>query len=149
MKLGTLANQSMYLTSLSLYRVVHLWNSSPHQGIGYLIPNQVSDDAGTQKIIDAKRKLDPNFGKYEYSKSEQREKKDVQENFDDTKRTNDDLQSLEKNMAELKEKVPDEDMTSVVQELKNCIKSNRSIEKENYAIKEKLYKVYGRNFLNR
>ena len=76
MKLGTLANQSMYLTSLSLYRVVYLWNSSPHQGIGYLIPNQVSDDAGTQKIIDAKRKLDPNFGKYEYSKSEQREKKD-------------------------------------------------------------------------
>ena len=65
-------------------------------------------------------------------------KKDVQENFDDTKRTNDGLQSLEKNMAELKEKVPDEDMTFLAQELKNCIESNRSIEKDSSAIKEKL-----------
>ena len=65
-------------------------------------------------------------------------KKDVQENFDDTKRTNDCLQSLEKNMAELKEKVPDEDMSFLAQELKNCIESNRSIEKDSSAIKEKL-----------
>ena len=60
-----------------------------------------------------------------------------------------DMQTLRENMVELKEKVPDEDMTSLAQELKNCIKSNQSIEKDYSAIKEKLYKVYGKNFLNR
>ena len=68
-------------------------------------------------------------------------KKDVEENSDDTKRTNDNLQSLEKNIAELKEKVPDEEMTSQVMELKSCIKSYRSIEKDNSTIKEKLNKL--------
>ena len=61
----------------------------------------------------------------------------------------DDVQTLRENKGELIEKVPDEDMTSLVHELKNCIKSNRSIAKDNSAIKEKLYKVYGKNFLNR
>ena len=61
----------------------------------------------------------------------------------------DDIQILRENMVEMKEKVPDEDMTSLVQELKSCIKSNRSIDKDNSAIKEKLNKVYGKNFLNR
>ena len=68
-------------------------------------------------------------------------RKDVEENFDYIKWTNDDLQSLEKNLAELKEKIPDEDMTSLVQELKSCIKSNRSIDKDYSTIKEKLYKT--------
>ena len=69
-------------------------------------------------------------------------KTDMQGKFDD-------MQILRENMVELKEKVPDEDMTSLVQELKDCIKSNQSIERDYSAIKEKVYKVYGRNFLNR
>ena len=69
-------------------------------------------------------------------------KTDMQGKFDD-------MQILRENMVELKEKVPVEDMTSLMQELKNSIKSNRSIEKDYSAIKEKLYKVYGKNFLNR
>ena len=76
-------------------------------------------------------------------------KKDEQGKFDDMKQIIDDMKALRENKDELKEKVPDEDMTSLVHELKNCIKSNRSIAKDNSAIKEKLYKVYGKNFLNR
>ena len=77
-------------------------------------------------------------------------KKDEQGKFDDMKQIIDDMKALRKNVDELKEKkVPDEDMTSLAQELKNCIKSNQSIEKDYSAIKEKLYKVYGKNFLNR
>ena len=66
-------------------------------------------------------------------------KKDMQRKFDD-------VQTLRENMDELKEKVLEEDKTSLVHELKNCIKSNRSIEKDISAIKVKLYKVYGKNF---
>lgn len=76
-------------------------------------------------------------------------KNDVERKFDDIKRTNYDTQTLMKNMVERKEKVPDEDMSSLVLELKNCIKSYRSIENDNSAIKEKIYQVYGRNFFAR
>ena len=66
-------------------------------------------------------------------------KKDEQGKFDDMKQIIDDMKALRKNVDELKEKkVPDEDMTSLAQELKNCIESNRSIEKDSSAIKEKL-----------
>ena len=68
-------------------------------------------------------------------------KKDMQRKFDD-------VQTLRENMDELKEKVLEEDKTSLVHELKNCIKSNRSIEKDISAIKVKLYKDYEKNFLN-
>ena len=68
--------------------------------------------------------------------------------FDDIERTNDDSSTLKKNLVEQKEKVPDENMTSLVLELKSCIKSYRNIEKDNSTIKEKLYKVYGRNFFD-
>ena len=74
---------------------------------------------------------------------------DVQRKFDDKQCTNDDIQTFMENTVELKEKVPDEDMTFLVHELKSCIQSNRRIEEDNSAIKEKLYKVYGKNFLNR
>ena len=76
-------------------------------------------------------------------------KKDMQGKLDDMKRMNDGIHTLKKNVMEPKEKVSDEDLTSLVLELKSCIKSYRSIEKDNSAIKEKLYKVYGKNFLNR
>ena len=73
-------------------------------------------------------------------------KKDVQVKFDDMKQKIDDMQNLKKNVMGPKEKEPDEDMTSLVMELKSCFKSFRNIEKDNSAIKEKLYKVYGRSF---
>ena len=76
-------------------------------------------------------------------------KKDAQGIFDDMKQMNDDIQTLKKNVMAPKENVPDEDLTSLVLELKSCIKSYRSIEKDNSAIKEKLHKVYGRSFFNR
>ena len=75
-------------------------------------------------------------------------KKDKEGKFDDIKRTNDEKQTLLKNVLEPSEKVPDEDMTSLVLEVKRCIKSYRRMDKDNSAIKEKLYKVYGRNFFD-
>ena len=47
--------------------------------------------------------------------------------FDDIKKKNFEAQNVQKNMAELKENIPYEDMTSLVLELKTCIKSYRSI----------------------
>ena len=75
-------------------------------------------------------------------------KKDVQGKFDDIRKTIDDMQTLKENEVELREKVPYTDMTSLVLELKSCIKSYRSIEKNNSTIEEKLNKVYGRNFFD-
>ena len=50
-------------------------------------------------------------------------KKDVQGKFDDMKQKIDEMQTLKKNLVDLKEKEPDEDMTSQVLELKSCLKS--------------------------
>ena len=76
-------------------------------------------------------------------------KKDMHGKFDDMKRIDDDLQTLKKNVMVPKENVPDEDLSSLGLELKSCIKSYRSIEKDNQSIKGKLHKVYGRNFFDR
>ena len=76
-------------------------------------------------------------------------KKDVQRKFNDMQQKIDDMQTLKKTVMDLKEKEPDEDITSLVLELKSSLKSYRNIEKDNSSIKEKLYKVYGRNFFGR
>ena len=77
-------------------------------------------------------------------------KKDVQGKFEDMKRVSDEkFENLKKNVMVPKQNVPDEDMASLVLELKSCIKSCRSIEKDYSGIKEKIHKVYGRNFFDR
>ena len=76
-------------------------------------------------------------------------KKDVQGKFEDMKRVSDEkFENLKKNVMVPKQNVPDEDMTSLVLELKSCIKSCQSIEKDYSGIKEKIHKVYGRNFFD-
>ena len=66
------------------------------------------------------------------------------------------MKTVEKDLADLKEVLEDENIKSLKVEMKNnsqmqknCIKSNLSIKNEISAVKEQLYMVYGREFFNR
>ena len=66
------------------------------------------------------------------------------------------IATVRKDLANLKEVVEDENIKSLKVEMKNnsqiqkdCIKSNLSIKSEISSVKEQLYMVYGREFFNR
>ena len=103
-----------------------------------------------EKLTEVMTTLQENTGKTEQLNNEVTHlKKDVQEKFNDMKRKVDDIQTLKPGVMDPKAIVPDEDMSSLVLELKNCLKSYRNIAKDNSEIREKIYKVYGKNFFDR